>query len=1749
MKQVITQLWVASSIALGCLVTVNPVRAQIVPDNTLPVNSRVTPGCTDCTIDGGTVRSVNLFHSFSEFSVPTGGEAFFNNGLRIQNIFSRVTGNSASSIDGLLRTNGTASLFFLNPNGIIFGPNAQLNIGGSFFASTASSFKFPGGSEFSATNPQAPPLLRINVAPGLQWGNSQPGATISNTGNLTSQQDLILVADKLDLQGQLRAGRELTLFAQDTVRVRDSIANPFIASSGGTLLVQGNQRVDIFALNHPESGFFSGGDMVLRSANPVGGDAHYWSGGNFRIEHIDGTLGTLSSPHDPIIATAGDVALGRYIGASLHILAGGQVRILGNIDITGVDNTGTSVGLNGTAPFNNPAFRTITLSDGITVIAIDGSTQPTLDIRAGIDWNSLPGGVPGNINLFTTTNPNPIFRGNASSANIQITGSITISQPNGLVFISNQFQPNPLLTGGIQVGLIDNSSFTDSGGDILIDARNSIVTNSAILAHGINKGGNVKIIANDSINIRGDISTTARVGQAGDVLIRSRASVSNLPAIQLIDAGIDAASFGSRGKSGNVTIEATNQGAIELLGIAFRPKIYSDTFADDARFQDTKTGGDIKIIGGNINIQNYEFVADVKPNSVGNGGNVFLSGDSITLEDSLIQANTDGAGNAGNISIAGKSITIRTVNDYSLVRTNTSGSGNAGNISLRATQGDIKVLGSALLFSNTVGQGNGGNVYIQADKGNIQLDDVLLIANTDVRGNAGNINLQAPNGDISLGNSSTVSSTTYGEGIAGAIELTSKNLILRDGSDISTSAEASASANARAGSISIHADIIDLSGVSFFGGQASSLSVETQGLAEAGSLQIMPNTSNELKIKLNDNAQITAATTSSGNSGNLQITAPASITVSGQGQISVGTSGNGRAGNMQIISPVLSLEDGVQVSASTNSTNLAAIGGNLTVQASQLNLLGGSKLLAGTTGTASGGSVTIQPYANEQTLDINFQDESTLSASTTGSGLGGSLTVSAPESVTLRGNGTVSATTSSDGQAGTVTINTPTLAIDRTQVSTSTSSSGNGGDLTVIAPNSVTLSSGGKLSAETDSSGQAGNVAITTSTLNVNSGARVSTTTTSTDNAAGKGGNITVSANTLNLAGTDSGLFAETQGAANAGNLTLQTNGSDNLQVNFVTPGSKISASTSGSGQGGNLLITAPQAVTLTGNGQLSAQTSSTGQAGSVSIDTRQFTVEKGAQVSASTSDTGQGGSLSVKAADFVTVSGEDSRLSTEATGTGNAGSLTINTPQLTLEDSAKVSAEATEAGGNAGEVSLNTRELTLQNEAQVLASNVSGTSKDIRLEGLDTLTLSNNSKVSTSTQIGQAGSLSVNANNNPATSVQLDGNSSLSAQATGAGGNAGSVTINTRQLNLDNQSDISSSNLSGISKDITLQGLDTLVVNNSEISASTETGTAGSLSVNAADSVQLSGILANGKPAGLSVEATSGGTAGNLTLETEQMSVRNGAQVTVSSPKGQAGNLTITANSLLLDRGSLSAETGKSSAEGGANITLNGLDFLLLENESLISAKALNAANGGNINIESRFLLGLPAVGFNGSDIIANAVQGNGGTIQIQAAGIFGLNEQIAIPGNRTNDIDASSEFGAAGDVTLNTLINPTQGLTQLPIELVDLSDQIAQVCAARGDNESKFIVTGRGGLPSNPSELLSPDMVQDDFGTLISGTQSRTDATSSPRPTNSSKQLVEAQGWIIDANGTISLVAQAPTVTPHNPALAPPPCQESKK
>ncbi|MEB3292888.1 MAG: filamentous hemagglutinin N-terminal domain-containing protein, partial [Synechococcales bacterium] len=156
---------------------------QVIPDTTL--NTQVQRSLNTFTITGGTASGPNLFHSFQEFSIPTNGTAQFNltHTPNISTIFSRVTGGVTSSIDGTIQISNSAnpvSLFLLNPSGILLGPNARLNLGGSFIGTTAQSIRFADGTEWSATN-LSQPLLTLSVPVGLQMG-SQPAA-IQMQGN------------------------------------------------------------------------------------------------------------------------------------------------------------------------------------------------------------------------------------------------------------------------------------------------------------------------------------------------------------------------------------------------------------------------------------------------------------------------------------------------------------------------------------------------------------------------------------------------------------------------------------------------------------------------------------------------------------------------------------------------------------------------------------------------------------------------------------------------------------------------------------------------------------------------------------------------------------------------------------------------------------------------------------------------------------------------------------------------------------------------------------------------------------------------------------------------------------------------------------------------------------------------------------------------------------------------------------------------------------------------------------------------------------------------------------------------------------------------------------------------------------------------------------------------------------------------------------------------------------------------------
>lgn len=197
------------------------VSAQVVPDGSLG-NERsniqrdvLVNGERGDQIEGGSRRGGNLFHSFEAFNVADGQRVYFASPEGVDRIFSRVTGTSRSEIRGTLGVAGSADLFLLNPNGILFGRNARLDVNGSFVASSASAVQFGDRGVFSATDPQALPLLTISAPIGLQLGTNPGNLTVRGTGhNLSYRPDTDTV--RVDSPGlQVDVDRTLALIGGD----------------------------------------------------------------------------------------------------------------------------------------------------------------------------------------------------------------------------------------------------------------------------------------------------------------------------------------------------------------------------------------------------------------------------------------------------------------------------------------------------------------------------------------------------------------------------------------------------------------------------------------------------------------------------------------------------------------------------------------------------------------------------------------------------------------------------------------------------------------------------------------------------------------------------------------------------------------------------------------------------------------------------------------------------------------------------------------------------------------------------------------------------------------------------------------------------------------------------------------------------------------------------------------------------------------------------------------------------------------------------------------------------------------------------------------------------------------------------------------------------------------------------------------------------------------------------------------------
>ncbi|EGK86326.1 filamentous hemagglutinin N-terminal domain-containing protein [Microcoleus vaginatus PCC 9802] len=748
-----------------------PAIAQIIPDNSLGAeSSRTVPDTINNLpsdrITGGATRGANLFHSLQQFNVGEGRGAYFANPNGIANIFTRVTGGNPSNILGVLGVLGNANLFLLNPKGIVFGPNARLDVRGSFIGSTASGIFFDNGFEFSSANPSAVPLLAINIPVGLNF-RENPGTIVNTSQAIGSTPTLpplpveIPVSNKLGLAvdpGQTLAliGGEIQLQGGNLTAYTGQILLGSVKSPG---LVQFEPTALGLNLNYGNIENFGNIEMNGAFINTSGleGGRIDIRGGNVTLNGsriLALTLGNINGRGIDINAQQLRVNRGSQI--STVALGDGAA---GNINIRATDSVEMSgIGFESYQQFLQNYLRS-------------GTGNP-LDPQIVLSTATLGRGVAGAIAIDT---------GRLLIRNGSLVGSSTFASGNG-GNITIRAEVFDLAGSAINSGTFVGS--TGIGGNITFEGERLIVRDGAAISSVTRSraaSGNINIKANESLEIlrtpagsvlQTIISTTAlgQNGNAGNITINTKKlTISG-------GAGINSSSgaaIGTQllnttgGLGGNVTIRASESieigGVSEILANGRRSIsfIASDTYSSNR-------GGDIYISTPVLLLRSGGFI------SAGSFGTADAA--NVTIDAQKVEL--IGNGNPGEFSSA-----IQASVGFLYQLRNPNARANAGSLNFNVNQ--LRLRDSATVNVQALGTGQAGNINVRADS--IALENKASINASTDSGGGGNVNIRAP--DIQLRRGSRITTdASISEG--GNINIKSDILVAlpNENSDITANA-------------------------------------------------------------------------------------------------------------------------------------------------------------------------------------------------------------------------------------------------------------------------------------------------------------------------------------------------------------------------------------------------------------------------------------------------------------------------------------------------------------------------------------------------------------------------------------------------------------------------------------------------------------------------------------------------------------------------------------------------------------------------------------------------------------------------------------------------------------------------------------------------------------------------------------------------------------------------------------------------
>lgn len=529
--------------------------ADIVFDGTTGTTGAATGGPdfviseTDGLVSGGT-----LVHSFSEFSVASTESATFTGSPDINLLLNRVTGSAASNINGAITSDlVNADFYFLNPNGVIFGSEASINVPGAFTVSTASRLSIDGANpfDFSVNGDIGGPNADLTIADPEQltfiFDNEPASINLQPGANLNNFEDLTLVSSAINAESE-------------TVDVGE-VVGANLESFGGTISLGTSDSEFSF---DPASASFPSGEIRLKDASVAAGN---FEGGAGTVRIVGGELvmdgGDLflvSGLERSQFTASGDIELSNGYSADMQPLStviepglqpdvGGIVFDAANISIDSESSvsTRTSDAING-LPINLNA-RNIRLTGGSVLVSDTVSSGRGGDIRINASGRVLMAGrgeVFGSlIRAATADLPDigeggfvPAGFGEGESGDIRISANEILMRDGALI--------SSLAAEAIGAEIPANT------GDISLNAnRLSLAGNSVIetLAEA-SAGGNVDIRVAEVTDI---LNSTIRADAQGALPENPGANILiNTGSLFFQNAAISANATGGNG--GNITI-------------------------------------------------------------------------------------------------------------------------------------------------------------------------------------------------------------------------------------------------------------------------------------------------------------------------------------------------------------------------------------------------------------------------------------------------------------------------------------------------------------------------------------------------------------------------------------------------------------------------------------------------------------------------------------------------------------------------------------------------------------------------------------------------------------------------------------------------------------------------------------------------------------------------------------------------------------------------------------------------------------------------------------------------------------------------------------------------------------------------------------------------------------------------------------------------------------------------------------------